>query len=269
MTSLAAWIGVDSRGPSSAYIASDSRLTWPGNLKWESGRKIFSCHTSPDLFGYCGDAVFPCHALSSVIQMIDGGSVFGRDDTAAEKFDRVSALLKSSFSTYPTEIGMAFTIVHWSRTGAGSRSTFELRTLTWDIVNGWQVKQFALPARSALILSVGSGHATITTMNHAWEKTAVGGTSRAVFGAFCDALESGSDPYTGGAPQLVGLYRTGTARTFGIIYRGKAYLNGIPVGLLENAEAFEWRNCLFERCDPNTLARLLEAQPQPRPKFPS
>jgi hypothetical protein len=78
----------------------------------------------------------------------------------------------------------------------------------------------------------------------------VGRTSRAVFSAFCDSFRSGTDSFSGGAPQLVGLYRKGVGESFGIIYQNARYLFGVPAGPDEAAlMALEWRNELFERCD--------------------
>jgi len=70
---------------------------------------------------------------------------------------------------------------------------------------------------------------------------------------------------SGGAPQLVGIYRKGAARSFGIIFNDQKYLLGLPVEN-ENLKSVEWRNHLFEESDPNTNQRQTNAQPQPRPK---
>jgi len=43
MTLVVAWIGVDSRKVSSAYIATDSRITWPGASvnKYDNAKKLY------------------------------------------------------------------------------------------------------------------------------------------------------------------------------------------------------------------------------------
>ena len=87
---------------------------------------------------------------------------------------------------------------------------------------------------------------------------------RSVFSSFCDAIESPADKLSGGPPQLVGLYRKGLARPFGIIHKGKRYFNGLPVPDSANLGAVEWRNCSFEICG-NTMQRRAGAQRQPRP----
>ena len=90
-------------------------------------------------------------------------------------------------------------------------------------------------------------------------------TSRSVFSSFCDALDSGGDKHSGGAPQMIGLYRQKAGRSFGIIYNDKRYFEGLPVSDTGQADGIEWRNRRFEICDGATMQRRKEAQPQPRP----
>jgi hypothetical protein len=99
-----------------------------------------------------------------------------------------------------------------------------------------------------------------------WSRTSQRDTSRSAFGALCDALYSRSDLLSAGPPQLVGLYRIGNGRTFGIIHGTQRYLYGLPVIGGTLLHSVEWRNCLFERCDPVTLSRQRDAQPQPAPR---
>ena len=52
MTVLIGWIGVDSHSPCSAYILSDSRLSWGTSPSaYNFGRKLFSLKNSPDILG--------------------------------------------------------------------------------------------------------------------------------------------------------------------------------------------------------------------------
>ena len=65
MTVLIGWIGVDSRVPCSAYLMSDSRISWNDQLgAYDYGRKLFAFKNSPDILGYCGDVTFPSMVLS-------------------------------------------------------------------------------------------------------------------------------------------------------------------------------------------------------------
>ena len=50
MTSFIAWLGVDSRGPTSMYFASDSRISWdkvPG--VWDCGQKVFAANAGAEI----------------------------------------------------------------------------------------------------------------------------------------------------------------------------------------------------------------------------
>ena len=78
-------------------------------------------------------------------------------------------------------------------------------------------------------------------------------------------MKSGGDPRSGGAPQLVGLYREGAARSFGVIFNNERYLFGLPVNLDAEWENVEWRNELFERCNAESKTVLEGAQRHSRP----
>ena len=90
-------------------------------------------------------------------------------------------------------------------------------------------------------------------------------TSRALFHCFTDTLTNIKDKYCGGAPQLVGLYRIGNARHYGIIHEKKRYFQGVQIDNLINFDKIEWRNELFEICDGNTMNIKDYAQRQPNP----
>jgi hypothetical protein len=55
--------------------------------------------------------------------------------------------------------------------------------------------------------------------------------------------------------------------TFGIVFDGRRFMAGTEVQAIANVHPLEWRNELFERVDPLSLARLQDAQPQPKPQF--
>ncbi len=124
-----------------------------------------------------------------------------------------------------------------------------------------------IPEASGIIKAWGSGEAAVARWYERWLSTRQGGrTSRSVFSAFCDALASGDDPFTGGAPQLVGLYRQGVGETLGVVFQGVRYILGVPIQDLALVTSVEWRNALFERCDGHSMERLEGAQRHGRPK---
>jgi hypothetical protein len=129
----------------------------------------------------------------------------------------------------------------------------------------WSVQEIAVARNSALLATGGSGGGPVRQAVEAWNATSAAGTSRAIFSGFVDAVVSGEDPQTGGAPQLASIYRVGPARLTGILHQGQRYFAGAHLIGDEEVGGIEWRNALFERADGNSKARLPTAQPQPRP----
>ena len=64
----------------------------------------------------------------------------------------------------------------------------------------------------------GSGAANVSHYEEKWQSTPAKGTSRAAIWAFCDALHSADDQFSGGPPQLIGMWREGAAKQFGFIW---------------------------------------------------
>jgi len=125
----------------------------------------------------------------------------------------------------------------------------------------------SLPTTSRdVITALGSGVSAFTKWHGRWTKTKQGRTSRAVFGAFCDSLNSQEDRQSDGPPQLVAVHRSSPAKTFGIIWKGKRYLLGLPVDEAVPYGGVDWRNPLFERCDGETMSVLSDAQQHRQPK---
>src|SRR5690242_15885211 len=78
MTSIAIALAIDARGPSALYIISDSRLTFYGNSekRWDAAQKTFASLRTPDIFGFCGDAIFPPAVLRQILEQINYGLIF-------------------------------------------------------------------------------------------------------------------------------------------------------------------------------------------------
>ena len=85
-------------------------------------------------------------------------------------------------------------------------------------------------------------------------------TTRNVYHCVARTIEQCADSQVGGVPQLVGLYRVGAGRQFGIVKDGICYFGGQPCKDLPNLTNLEWRNDNFERVDVNTgnLITILE-----------
>lgn len=258
MTSLAAWPGIDSRGLSTLYIVADSRISWAGSSdRWELGAKVFASSFTPDIFGFYGDVLVPSMVLPRLVE----GPLLNPLSGAQERHDELVKALRHSADTLPVARRGTFGVLHGGRNGEGMKSTRHLWHTHWAPKQGWSDSPVALGDVSALTIALGSGDRVVTNHQIA-ARNELGVFSRAVFTGFCESLTSGEDPSSGGAPQLVGLYRNGSGMHFGTILRGRCYYRGLESAEL-SVPQIEWRNELFERCD-SSGKRIEGAQAQPR-----
>jgi hypothetical protein len=268
MTLLASWIGIDTHGPASIYIASDSRISWGDKSKYDYGRKVFALRHSPDIFGYCGDVLFPSLVLSQILEMADSSLLFAGDSSSKTRFAAIRQKLVYQFSKYPHEVesitGEPIEILHASRDPT-EMNRFECNLLSWTRKTGWQNFGVNLPEKSGPLFVRGKGAHEFNAHFATYQKGPNAGTSRNVFHCFCDSLFSSKEPSVGGAPQLAGLIRKPKSNGiyFGIVTRGSRYYLGAPINELSNFDRLEWRNELFEICDGRTGKRKADAQPQP------
>lgn len=262
MTLLITWLGVDSRGPASIYVASDSRITWGKNNKWDYGRKVFGFNEFPDILGYCGDVLFPSLVLPQMIDIADRGLLFSKEATCKEKFEKIIKIIIRLFNDYPKDVlNSPFSIVHASR----DNKDFFCHIIKWDKKIGWIGEEAEFKDHSDKLFVLGSGKNEFLGKFKVYWESCNKKTSRAVFHCFCDTLFNIKDKYCGGPPQLMGLYRIGNSRSFGIIIKRKRFVYGIEIDKSMDFSLLEWRNELFERCDGKTGLRLKGAQKQPNP----
>jgi hypothetical protein len=266
MTTLIGWLGVDSRGPSSLYLAADSRFTWTPDVTWDYGRKLFASRSGPVILGYCGDVLFASHGIGQALQLLEAGLLHPEATAPEARVASLAEFLKGSLHTYPSSQQREFSVVYASRIGPDRHPLFFVAEISWSPSVGWSSVSATLPNESAVVIARGSGQRDFVAPYGRWKDGEVGRTSRAVYSAFCDHLANGTDPRTGGPPQLVGLYRTGPAVTFGVIYSGARWLSGarVPDGAVP--PDIEWRDELFQRCDGRTMAVKSDAQRHARPK---
>lgn len=266
MTTLVAWIGVDTHGPASVYIASDSRISWKNvENTWDSVRKVFAAYSYPELFGYSGRVEFPVHILNQLVNTIDNGFLFSSKATFDEKLEAITKFIQNSFSEVPRKQSGSGTIIYATRIGNKMRSRFHVVEIKFND-GAITFEEKPLSTSSDIVACSGSGKRELKSMHEKWRGGVKEiGFSRFVFGALCDSLKEGNDKFSGGAPQLVGLYRHTPGLNFGIIFNGKRYFSG---KLMDDFNSLlpriEWRNELFERCDGANMSKLKDAQAQPR-----
>jgi len=130
MTSLVLWAAIDSHGPTSLYMASDSRISWPDGDGWNSARKVFASRTAGELFGYCGDVVFPSLFLAQIVDLIDAGLI-GNTQAPIVRSDQVFNLARAALFSYPEKQRQPFTIIHCVRTGENMTARFFAFNYCW------------------------------------------------------------------------------------------------------------------------------------------
>jgi len=269
MTTLLSWTGIDTHGPASVYIASDSRISWGSANTWDVGRKVFNSKKQPEIFGYCGSVFFPIQILGQLIDLIDSEMLFQEGELFDKKLEKVRLAIVSSYNNLPASQKGSCRILYASRVGLKMRSSFhvaEIEISKTAVIS----KVIPFPKQSGIIAIAGSGKTSLKRWHDEWmglpnkDPHQSGRTSRIVFSAFCDSLKAEGDPFSGGAPQLVGLYRDGAANSFGILQNNKRFFNGVELGDVKSMNNIEWRNCLFERCCGDSMQVLRGAQRQPK-----
>ncbi len=281
LTTLAGWVGVDTRGPASLYLVSDSRISWPTpgqaavstTPNWDFGRKTFACRRSPEIFGYAGAVLFPSQTLGQLTELIDNRAVSLAHDNPLCKLAWITESLEASCRGYPLTAELNFEVLYCGRLNELMSCSFYAFRLAFRKGVLTEQTQIEIPKTSGPLtyadseerFAFGSGRDNFKEHWIRWSATDVCGTSRSVFSAFSDHLKSGKDLATGGAPQLVGLYRKGPANAFGIIWNQRRFLGGMEVFSVSDESRLKWHNDLFEICDAKTLGRDQSAQPQPRP----
>lgn len=254
MTSFVTWVGVDSRGPASLYFASDSRISWSTstNDKWDYGRKVFAASNSPDLLGYVGYAFFPSLILGQIVSAIDTGVLYSNTESPEIRCNRIFETIKVSFGHLPQISKQSFTLFYATRENEGMKANFLLWVLSRTDDDRWFEESILVPRVSSTIKISGSGVDALTKWQSYWDSSSQGGTSRAVFSALCDSINSDIDPYSGGAPQLVGIFRKAEAQTMGVVIDQTPYLFGLPMPAEQSESSnIQWRNSLFERVKAN------------------
>ncbi len=284
MTMLASWVGVDTHGTASAYIVSDSRISWNNNSNFDHGKKVFASKNYPEIFGYAGDVLFPSIVLQQIIEMIDADILFERHNYCHEKNKIIFDKLSYELNKYPIDNSTKnFEILHISRDTIVKSSHEFMQESQGKIIdanlkyphyyafllsfnNGkWRREEIKVPAKSEVLCILGSGKSEFIKNYSRYQDGLNKDTSRNVYHCFIDTLINIQDPFCGGAPQLVGIYRKPGVygKYFGVIYNGKRYFAGSEVPNNSNYNNVGWRNENFEICDGRDKKIVEGAEVQP------
>lgn len=263
MTTLAVELSVDSRGPCAIYIASDSRITWGNSdTRWDSAQKTFISNTSADIFGYCGSAFVPTQVLNQVARQIEAGILFNASAGAAERHARWLKAIKASIANSCSAQFYDFSILHGAREGIGMscifrlwRSTFNAKSMTWT-----DTEVPITTDKSYFVSLHGTGASHLRDRMKAMDDTQTSNTSRGAFQQFFQSIKDRDDDLSGGAPQIVGIFRGKEPQYFGSIWEGSRYYCGSELVAGSKFNNVLWFNELFERADGSKKVRLKGAQ---------
>jgi hypothetical protein len=236
-------------------------LSAKGKVVTDSAQKVFAASTSPEILGYYGTAAFPSQVLSDVLGLINTNRFFPSEAPSAEKWEKLQTYIKARF------IGLTrhpcFEIIYGTRDRENLDASFYVYGLAWS--GQWSVSSYPIPKHSGIIESFGTGakefKSTFMSKKDTFQRT-----TRCIFITFCEFLGNAQIDSCGGAPQLVGLYRTGPGRSFGVIFNSERFLNGRKVELSGDLARLEWRNELFERCNYRDMMRIGNAQKHSLPE---
>jgi len=274
MTTLIAWIAFTGTGerpelPRAVYMASDSRITWGSSAhRWDAGRKLFSPHQQPHLFGYCGDVVFPSLVLGQIISAIDQGILFDPSDSSDRKHQVIFESINASHDRWYNVREQDFSIVHMFRRGVWPATAFSGWVISYRAkTRDWTSEELQIPTKTTLLIALGSGAGMARVHTRTWNDSDVGGTSRAIFSAFCEAISATENKLSGGPPQLSGLYSDQPPKTFGIVLDGHPFLHGLPLKPEMALSNIEWRDQLFQTIDPRSMSAAEGARRFVRPHF--
>lgn len=185
VTTIVAWAGVDQRKVASIYIASDSRISWGDAHLWNQGRKTFVAASTPHIFGYWGDVLFPSIALPTVLDELSVGVIRPRGSA----FGEIGSGIRRLWTDYPKPEHRDFGIIMATRRREGMDAVFELAFMTFEAETGtWDLREVEMPRSSARLHVAGSGAHEVRDAERLWEVSPQGGTSRAIYSAFLEAL---------------------------------------------------------------------------------
>ncbi len=262
MTLIAGWIACDQRGPCSAYIASDSRIS-NGINHYDNSQKVFALKNTPDILGYCGEVLFTNQAIARLVSTCDEGKILSPDMECEERGNLLFRELSAAHNNYTlnnAEISIYYI-------GRNKDKVFQAYKYQWEKYLGWKIIDIDTKMnKSRLIFCDGSGK---NEFNSKYIKLFRNGnnesTSRNYFHCFCDTLNDIKDQYCGGVVQLAGLYNGEkfNGMYHGIILNSHRYYKGSEVLSDIGFDKIRWYNYNFEICNYKTLKIEEGAMRQP------
>lgn len=104
MTLLVSWLAVQEEGPSSMYIATDSRITFTYNSSifstYDNSRKVVLVHGCPDIIRYCGDVYIVTQILGQAITAISTDASLVKMTVSDERWQWITKMMKLPHQNY-------------------------------------------------------------------------------------------------------------------------------------------------------------------------
>lgn len=251
LTSVIAWLAVDSRQPTGLYFASDSRRSLEGGEFWDDCIKLYAPEGSEDIFAFSGDVKFAQDFLTSTCAAIESDQLPpGLKISPHGRAEWIEENLRSKVSKTQGALQYNTTILYGTRFGWGPRAIFYLKSYGINARSGEiSVRELSTEMKNSAVIELsGSGQ---TYIKHAVDATTevAGDFSRAFFAGFCHSVLSGNDKLSGGAIQLVNIGCKSTSRHIGVVLPQGAYYRGqrcTESDVLGDSNT-NWRNTKFER----------------------
>lgn len=258
---------------SALYIASDSRISW--GEKYDYGKKLFVCKNNPDIFGYCGDVLFPLQILSQIVDGINEGIIYNNNDALSneKKAKIIKHILNTTIKDYPKDYGInknGLTIIHGTKDMDKRMSLYKYE---WNRKNGlWYYETIKQTSTFSQKLFCGGTGKNEFERNFEQLIKDKGGEEKVnssdIFHCFCQTLIGVKDKSCGGAPQLATLKigKNGNGQMLGVVYDNNLYFGGLPLkpnafltkSMEEKARinTFSWYNENLKKCNPKTKLLL-------------
>jgi hypothetical protein len=269
MTTLAFWAGYDNHGTTSIYIATDSRFTYinpQGKIVEvrDNCQKTFYSPLTPDIFGIYGVSVGDFHEIISVLLGLLSGFRL-EYSTAEEYICFVSEAIRHTIVKRNLK-GPNGHIIHGFRWGPTADFVFveyliceatkkvnvtakEIEIKTHEGFDGSYKKISELVS---FCYPRASGSDSLYAVIRDDKEISQRGFCRWHWQVFCDHINDPKDDYTGGVPQLVGLYKKWNGINFGVYFNSVPYATGKAIGhagLDLIPDDIRWHDELFQRID--------------------
>lgn len=280
MSVLVVWRNIVDGKTTSVYMAADSRFTFNGR-HFDYGKKVFACKNDASLFGYCGNITYATYIIQSVVDLIEAGVLYKKDDTCddrakivaaklSELWDNMQGIVKPDKTTIiyctavsNTKLSQIYKIVLMSNGQytcepidlEGVKSAYSTEYIQYCVIGSGQ------DAYNARYLSY-KGVPRLEENKFGYI------TSEIIFRTLVDIIKDATskDDY-GGYPQLAYIYNNKRSRTklCGTYFNNEFYLGGTRVDIANDndfARTLKWFDEDFKLRDPITKERKYMQQKQ-------